>query len=613
MKPSVSSLSSLSRFVSAFLAVLVASLVGVSACGRSSLDEYLLTDGGPPGDSPMMDSPHPDGGGCNLGTCPNGCCDANAVCQTGTTTNQCGIGGQVCQDCMAEGFQFCSLPSHSCANKVPVCDQQTCPSGCCGGPNTCFAGNSSSECGTGGGPCQNCLQLGEQCTGQQCTQAACGPNNCNGCCFGDQCLGGTDQTACGEAGQQCQNCAGMGEQCVPQGAGGICEVTQKCSPQNCPGCCDPNTGVCMKGGANNDCGFGGQICQNCLQFGEMCNGGICIGSQTCGPMTCPGCCDPQTGACTPGFSNNDCGLFGQTCQNCSAINDVCNGKGVCIPPINMCNPMTCPFGCCDANNVCQNGMQDGSCGFGGNACQNCLALGDTCQGQVCQSMTPCSQNCVGCCDNNNQCQPGFLNKQCGEFGATCVDCTQMGSTCDVNVMPRTCANMQMQCPAPYGGCDPSLETAAVPQQPVCSANELQNARSACSGGANTAGCQAYFQFEFQQNVNCGVCLSNFDYDFNQLTGLFTCIAPFVDMTCNHNTACDNDCTTQSCDQCPDQQTQDMCINQVQNNNGQCSSYFMASGCVIPAFVGQGSFCQPQMYNNNFGRWLQGVGQFYCGM
>src|SRR5580704_17813965 len=103
MHRSASSL--VSRIFSLAFGLFVVAFVGVAACGRSSLDEFISVDGGPPVDG-SMDAP-PDSGACNMTTCPNGCCDANGRCQAGTTTNQCGLGGQVCQDCQAEGFQFC--------------------------------------------------------------------------------------------------------------------------------------------------------------------------------------------------------------------------------------------------------------------------------------------------------------------------------------------------------------------------------------------------------------------------------------------------------------------------------------------------------------------------
>jgi hypothetical protein len=40
-------------------------------------------------------------------------------------------------------------------------------------------------------------------------------------------------------------------------------------------------------------------------------------------------------------------------------------------------------------------------------------------------------NCAGCCDVNNVCQPGTTDTECGTFppGAACQDCTQQSATC----------------------------------------------------------------------------------------------------------------------------------------------------------------------------------------
>lgn len=104
-------------------------------------------------------------------------------------------------------------------------------------------------------------------------------------------------------------------------------------------------------------------------------------------------------------------------------------------------------------------------------------------------------------------------------------------------------------------------------------------------------------------------LSTFDYDFSELTGLLECVAPFVDASCNHDTACLVDCTDQSCAMCNGSAATSQCQNQVRS--GQCSSYYQGAQCIGPAFFGPGSFCNPSQYQGNFGNWLQGVGKYYC--
>jgi hypothetical protein len=345
------------------------------------------------------------------------------------------------------------------------------------------------------------------CNGQQCVTAACGPQNCKGCCFGDQCLTGTDPTACGAGGEQCLNCASIGEACIAGGG-----VGGSCQPPPTP----------------------------------------------CGPMTCPGCCSGMI--CQPGFANDACGLMGQVCQDCKPFGQgaICS-NGVCVPPPPLCNSATCP----------------------------------------------------GCCDVTGACQPGFVDGQCGQLGASCQNCTALvpPSTCDVNVMPRVCTSLQAQCPAPYSGCPAGLQNPVPAKQAACSMADLTNASSACKGGAHTAGCMSFFQFENSQNPVCAKCLSLFDVDFTELTGVFTCAAPFVDATCNHATACAADCGNQSCSMCPDPAAADQCRSSVAT--AQCQVYVQPAQCVGAALMGPALFCNPSQYSNVFGAWLEGVGQHYC--
>jgi hypothetical protein len=139
--------------------------------------------------------------------------------------------------------------------------------------------------------------------------------------------------------------------------------------------------------------------------------------------------------------------------------------------------------------------------------------------------------------------------------------------------------------------------------------DLQNARAACAGGANTPGCASFFQFEQQVNPSCASCLGPFDVNFQDVAGLFACVAPFVGTLCDHQTGCAIDCQNTSCAQCV-AGTQTQCVSDVRSN--QCGSYFQQSQCAVQAFFGPGAFCNPQNYAGNFGSWLQGVGGHYCG-
>ena len=102
------------------------------------------------------------------------------------------------------------------------------------------------------------------------------------------------------------------------------------------------------------------------------------------------------------------------------------------------------------------------------------------------------------------------------------------------------------CPAPYPGCPAALQVAAPVRKRVCSPNDLQNAAAACAAGANATPCISFLFFDL-----CGACLAQFDYDFVTQVGIRACVAPYLDATCNHNSACIADCVVQSCDACFD--------------------------------------------------------------
>ena len=181
------------------------------------------------------------------------------------------------------------------------------------------------------------------------------------------------------------------------------------------------------------------------------------------------------------------------------------------------------------------------------------------------------------------------------------------STCDVNVSPRVCASQQTQCPGPYPSCPTPLEQAAPSRQKVCSTGDLQNAAAACSGGANTTTCNSFFG---ALSTACSNCLQPFDVDFVAQGGIRACVAPYVDATCNHNSACIVDCTAESCFGCADSATTLQCETQVQS--GTCASYTQADACVATALAGTAAICNPVTYQGNFGAWLQAVGAKYCG-
>jgi hypothetical protein len=222
---------------------------------------------------------------------------------------------------------------------------------------------------------------------------------------------------------------------------------------------------------------------------------------------------------------------------------------------------------------------------------------------VCNASTGCS---AGCCDINGACQLGEANDVCGQNGNACQNCTSLGG-CDLSVTPRTCANGQ-KCQSSYPGCNPGLMQPPPTTAAVCPANDLANAAMACGGGANTTGCQGFFQFEQQQRPQCAACLAPFDFDFNfgDKRGVDNCTVPFLSPVCNHEVACLGDCETTTCSACMGQAAIQQCESGAPT--AQCSAFGSGVMCVQAALAGPAAFCAG---TGNFGTWLQTVGTHYC--
>lgn len=451
---------------------------------------------------------------------------------------------------------------------APLCNPASCPDGCCDSTGTCVPGGSKLEaCGGGGRACVDCLAQGfdtcdpstHSCSRQvtSCDQASCP----SGCCLktsdGLFCVDGTSPDACGSGAEVCTDC-------TASGSGNTC---------------DPNTKTCT--------------------------------ASTCDSSTCSGCCTPS-GECHTGTDQAFCGNFGGTCQDCTASGGSCDAAdagvgGKCVPNPPSCNSTSCADGCCIGADTCVHGTSetDNACGLGGAQCENCAGEGKICQGNAC-TMIPCAQTCAtsnGCCEPDGTCHAGFLNNACGEGGNACVDCG--AQTCDVT--SRTCQT-STTCPTTYPGCDPAVTTQAPTSSTSCKTEDLSEVAAACAGGAHSAACQAFFTFEATNNAACGTCLAQFDFDVAEGEGVYRCVEPFVSPTCNHNTGCAVDCSTQSCASCS-QSDQPGCESQVRT--GQCLSQYTQSLCIAAGFgAATGRFCNPTRYSD-VGAWLAGVGGHYC--
>jgi hypothetical protein len=155
------------------------------------------------------------------------------------------------------------------------CNPATC-AGCCNAQDTCILNVTLLECGSFGGACAAC-PAGAICRGTCVTvQPDCGPENCSGCCQGNDCASGISGNACGHGGEQC--IAPCGPYCVPNpGGGGTCQVPEICGPGNCTGCCVGS--VCAVGTQDNGCGSGGELCVDCTDrtTPHHCEAGVCVG------------------------------------------------------------------------------------------------------------------------------------------------------------------------------------------------------------------------------------------------------------------------------------------------------------------------------------------------
>jgi hypothetical protein len=587
------------RHVLRVLLLAVFSCMLFAACGRSSIDDFALTDGGSPST-------------CSAASCPSGCCDETGQCRSGVGLTSCGTQGRSCISCPQAGFDTCFPDLKVCGNSLQTCNAATCPTGCCavrGGREVCLSGTDDAACGVAGGSCASCSSQGQACDvrARVCAGQVCDAKTCpSGCCQGNQCVPGRNDRVCGQAGRACTDCRAQGQACVPQGAsGGACQGGPPvCNAATCPtGCCQGN--VCFPGLDGPLCGRGGAQCASCGP-GEICNVASrkCEGVPACGPLNCPGGCCVGNICVSPAEGDTACGLGGGQCANCTGQGKVCKA-GSCVVG---CSAASCPTGCCQAG-VCVTGSQDGACGTAGAACTNCSATGKFCgAGKTCQ--TPCNPaTCSGCCQGN-VCQAGFVNARCGSNGNACTDCTAAGQSCDVNAAPRVCTGAGT-CPSTYAACPAGVTTQVPAPVTACPAISLQDARVACAAGPNSAACTNYFQFLNLTNPACGVCLSTFRFDYaaSDGRGIYACASPFLDAACNRATGCSTDCENTSCTQCTSASANAQCRTTVRA--GQCQSFNLGASCSTSALVGAAAFCNPATYGGNFGAWLEGVGGSYC--
>jgi hypothetical protein len=175
---------------------------------------------------------------------------------------------------------------------------------------------------------------------------------------------------------------------------------------------------------------------------------------------------------------------------------------------------TCTSGCCIANGTCMPGQSQQACGFGGQACTDCVALLDECfpsmndAGGACGAAppldggAPCGPaTCAGCC-SAGFCLPGTAADACGSHGLACTACTAASESCTAQggacvgsgatCSPATCTgccdgNGECQDPVAIGACGSAGLACqfCLPGQ-ACNSGTCQQAPGC--GPANCPGC-----------------------------------------------------------------------------------------------------------------------------
>ncbi|HLT31116.1 MAG TPA: hypothetical protein VK013_13840 [Myxococcaceae bacterium] len=231
--------------------------------------------------------------------------------------------------------------------EVPyVCDETTCPLGCCS-ENACIE-DAFGACGLGGGACNACSRI----AADQCVDGAC------------QCGEGTPCPA----GFACE--AGS---CMSLGEGESCVTSATCTSP--PGQCHEEQGTC---GEDGKCAYApkssGASCDDGIRCTEndVCDGaGACGGTEkTCGsPLNTQcwdrdGACNEATGACE--YDQKPAGTSCGTNTECST--SACNSAGACVatpvPDGTVCGGLDCGVcagGTCNITCLAAFCCGDGTC------------------------------------------------------------------------------------------------------------------------------------------------------------------------------------------------------------------------------------------------------------
>ena len=192
---------------------------------------------------------------------------------------------------------------------------------------------------------------------------------CKGCCRGGKCLPGITFDECGQGGETCQNCRDRFKECKPRssGIGGQCV----CSKRSCDrrggmgGCCtelDAAAGTCQSGISDTACGQGGKQCLNCARQSKK--------------------CDPVTRKCCIALNERGCGANEPCCDERPCVDGRCRASSPCRKAGETCGAGTT---CCSHHVLeCRSGK---CCALQSGVCQvasDCCNPAHTCFATACQ-------------------------------------------------------------------------------------------------------------------------------------------------------------------------------------------------------------------------------------
>ncbi len=253
---------------------------------------------------------------CNAVSCPTGCCDEEGECRNGIHDNICGIMGEACKDCSANGL-YCS--DGECVAMGECEPGETLACGNCGF-RTCRIDNTwgpcenTGECSPGAtdivGVCGNCGKLQRTCS-ETCTWGS------TACVDQGECSPGAI-----EQGGVCGQCAVEQRTCNPE--------TCHWSEWECVGHSECNPGETESSDTPcGNCGHERRTCDsNCMWSDWTCaNEGECtpgshsvLGCEPCGSKTCNSSC--EWGPCVIPI---DVDYISTNYTVLSGYNSTCNG------------------------------------------------------------------------------------------------------------------------------------------------------------------------------------------------------------------------------------------------------------------------------------------------